>query len=116
MKRWIRTFGLGLVLIGSISFQLHAQPVQDNPTVLTQQTEVMLKPVGLHIIPNPPSVASMNLGDSAPSLAELSEMLNRDVQAKSATSFESMRRHQVFQLEQSIVSQFLAFDISQRSS
>ncbi len=49
-------------------------------------------------------------------LPALSDMLNRDVQAKADASFESLRRNSAFSVETTLVSRFLGFATTRKSA
>ncbi len=56
------------------------------------------------------------LGNSDELLPVLSDMLNQDAANHAENSFESLRRNAAFSVEQTVTSQFLAFDSTKRSA
>ncbi len=131
MKNPIRFFQVLFVCLVIINQSAFAQPIQENASMVNRQSEFLPSPIYLntnsttnvHIDINAeilkPKSRKYDADENAPAnetLPAISDMLNRDAQAQAVSSFESLRRNSIFQVETSLVSRFLAFTTARESA
>ncbi len=113
MKRKVEIF-VGVVLVSFLA----AAPLFAEPTAsaLSQTIRPVSSP-SIEIQGNSlTDRISVDSDDSNALLPMVSDFLNQSAQARSENSFESLRRNAIFQVEQNLTSQFLAFNSSKRSA